>query len=52
MYTLEELAEKLALEVDEVDLLEMLNINSFDLVAMFMDRVEERYEQLSKEFDE
>lgn len=49
--TLEELKIKLATVYDEVSLLEILNINSFDIVAAFSDRVENRFEQLEKEFE-
>lgn len=52
MLTLEELVEKIAEQTDEVSILELLNINSFDLVEAFKDRVEDKYETLSKEYDD
>jgi hypothetical protein len=50
--TLDELAQKLASYYDEVSLLELLNINSFDLVERFSDVIEEKYDTLIKEFEE
>jgi predicted S18 family serine protease len=47
--TLQEIKEKLAEEYDEITLLEVLNINSFDLVDAFFERIEERYEYFNKE---
>lgn len=51
MITLVELAEKLR-HLDEVILLEVLEINSDDIVEMFYDKIEERYEELREEFEE
>lgn len=48
--TIPELAEKLASEFDEVSLLELLGINSFDLVDRFIDVIENKYEKLIAEF--
>lgn len=47
--TLEELKERLSKE-DEVDLLEILNIDSEKLVEKFTDEIEERFTQLEEEF--
>jgi len=41
MITFEELKARLAEELDEVGLVELLNITSFDLVDLFQDRVED-----------
>lgn len=49
--TLSELQEKLASYYDEVSLLELLNINSYDLVERFSDRIERKAEVLSEEFE-
>ena len=49
--TLTELQEKLASYYDEVSLLEILNINSFDLVERFADRVERKADALAEEFE-
>lgn len=50
MTTLEELKENLANQVDEVTLLELLGINSFDLVERFDDKILERFARLEAEF--
>jgi hypothetical protein len=47
--TLQEIKEKLAEEFDEITLLEVLNINSFDLVDAFFDRIEDKYEFFNKQ---
>ena len=52
MLTLEELKEKIAEQTDEVTILELLNINAEDLVEAFEYRIEERYEQLLKEYED
>jgi ribosome assembly protein YihI (activator of Der GTPase) len=38
--------------VDEISLLEVLSISAEDLVERFKDRIEERYDQLSRDFDD
>ena len=50
--TLVELRLKLAELFDEVTLLELLNINSFDLIEAFAERVEDNYEKLIAELEE
>lgn len=50
--TIPELQERLANAYDEVDLLELLKINSFELVDKFEDKIEANYEFLIKEFQE
>ena len=45
--TLQEIKTKLAEQYDEVSLLEMLNIDSYDLVEAFLDRIEDNYDRLS-----
>jgi hypothetical protein len=50
--TLEELKERLANRLDEVTLLELLNITSYDLVERFEDLIEERYEHLCNEIED
>lgn len=47
--TLQEIKEKLAEEYDEITLLEVLNINSYDLVDAFFERIEERYDYFNKQ---
>jgi len=48
MLTLIDVMERLK-HIDEVSLLEILEINSTDLVESFYDRVEENYEELAEE---
>jgi ribosome assembly protein YihI (activator of Der GTPase) len=50
--TLEELCQALKQRVDEISLLEVLSISAEDLVERFKDRIEERYDQLSRDFDD
>ena len=49
--TVEELGQRLAEASDEVSILEILNINSFDLVERFSDRIEKHYEKLLEELE-
>lgn len=51
MLTYWELKEQLK-RVPEVDLLELLEISSEDIVERFQDLIEERYEQLEKELQD
>lgn len=44
MRTLEEIKEALAEQFDEVDILDMLGVNSFILVNRFSDIIEDRIE--------
>lgn len=48
--TLEELIERLH-RVDEISLLEMLNIDTYDLVERFRDVIEDKYNKLLKEIE-
>ena len=50
--TLEELKEKLAEQLDEVTLLEILGITSYDLVERFEDLIEDKFDKLEKEIDD
>ena len=52
MLTLEELKEKLAERLDEITLLELLSINSYDIVERFEDFIENNYDRLMKEIDD
>lgn len=49
--TFYDLCEKLK-KVDEVSLLEVLEINSEDLVDSFQEKIEERFDKLVGEFEE
>jgi hypothetical protein len=51
MLTLPEFSEKLERE-EETILLEILNIESHEIVERFQDKVEERYENLREEYEE
>ena len=46
-----ELKEKLAEQVDEISLLELLEINSYDIVDRFEDLIEANFNKLIKEVD-
>lgn len=52
LLTLCELKNKLAETYDETTILEILEINSYDLVEMFLDRIENRYDKLVTDFEE
>lgn len=48
--TLQELQERLK-RLDELYLLELLDVTSEEIVEMFIDRIEERFDQLMDEVD-
>lgn len=48
MLTLNDLCNRL-IRVDEVSLLEILQINSEDIVERFRDKIEDKYEELEEE---
>jgi hypothetical protein len=48
--TFEELKERLAM-LDEVTILEILNINSYDLVQRFEDMIEDNRDKLERELE-
>jgi Mg/Co/Ni transporter MgtE len=50
-YTWKEILEKLTRE-KEIDLLELLEITSEDIVEMFKDRINEKYEEILAEYEE
>ena len=50
--TLEELKQKLAERLDEVTLLDLLGITSYDLVERFEDLIEDKYDKLLKEIED
>jgi hypothetical protein len=49
--TLHELCEKLK-QLDEISVLELLNISSEELIARFQDEIEERYDNLTEQFED
>jgi hypothetical protein len=48
--TFEELKERLAM-LDEITILEILNINSYDLVQRFEDMIEDNRDKLERELE-
>ncbi|MDE1816602.1 MAG: hypothetical protein KGL35_13580 [Bradyrhizobium sp.] len=50
--TLQEVKEKLAEQYDEVTLLEILEINSYDIVEAFFEKIEEKYDKLTEDLEE
>lgn len=50
MLTLNDVLERLK-KIDEVSLLEVLDIDSNDIVDRFIDRVEERFDDLQEELE-
>ena len=51
MITFEELKKRL-MQIDEISLMELLEINSEELVNRFADKIEENQDYLIGEFDE
>ena len=51
MRTFLEVKEYLIENIDEITLLEMLNIDSKDIVEMFSDRVEEKYNKILEDYE-
>jgi hypothetical protein len=51
MLTLDDLCEKLK-QIDEISLMEVLEINSDELVERFVDKIEDRIEELQQDFAE
>jgi hypothetical protein len=49
--TLEELKEKMK-NIDEISIIERLEIYSDELVERFLDKIEEKWEQLVLDFEE
>jgi hypothetical protein len=50
--TIEELKVKLARELDEVTLLELLDISAEELVQAFHDKIEDNFNKLVREMDD
>lgn len=49
--TLHELCEKLK-QLDEISVLELLNISTEELIEKFQDEIEERYDNLTEQFED
>ena len=50
--TLSDLKEQLAIRFDEVDILDMLGVDSYQLVEAFSDLILDRFEELESELME
>ena len=50
--TLEELKERIAERMDEDSILEILNIDSYQLVEAFSDLIEEHYDKLNSQMED
>ena len=50
--TLEELKERMAERMDEDSILEILDINSYQLVEAFSDLIEEHYDKLNSQMED
>jgi len=50
--TLTELQQQLKDHVDEVTLLEVLGISAEDIVERFVDKIEENFDKLTRDFDD
>lgn len=50
MLTLNELCERLK-HIDEISLMEVLEINSDEIVDRFVDKIEERIDDLQRDFE-
>jgi len=51
MLTLQELKQKIMEQVDEVDLIDLLGLTTEDLVNAFEDKIEEKYNKITRELD-
>lgn len=51
MLTLDELADRLR-HIDEISLMEVLEITSYELVDRFMDKIEYKMDDLQEDFEE
>lgn len=49
--TIEELKGKLADQLDEITLIDLLGVDTYDIVEAFHDRIEEKYNNLIKEVE-
>lgn len=50
--TIPELAERLAREFDEIELLDILDINIYEIVERFADKIELKYDELLAEVEQ
>lgn len=52
MLTLTELKEKMVDNLSEIDVLELLEIDTVDLVERFSDKIEDKYEQILNQLED
>ena len=52
MLTLKELKEKMVDNLSEIDVLELLEISTEDLVERFSDKIEDKYEQILNQLED
>jgi hypothetical protein len=51
MMTTLELADKIAEQVDEVDIIELLNLTTYDIVQAFLWKVEDRADSIIEQLE-
>lgn len=52
MLTLQELKDKMTENLSEIDVLELLEISTEDLVERFSDKIEDKYEQILNQLED
>ena len=52
MLTIEELKEKIVEQINEVDLIDYLGLTSTDLVEVFTDKIEEKFDMFLEVVDD
>lgn len=52
MLTLQELKDKMAENLSEIDVMELLELTTEDLVERFSDKIEEKYEQIINQLED
>ena len=52
MLTLQELKDKMVENLSEIDVLELLEISTEDLVERFSDKIEDKYEQILNQLED
>ena len=52
MLTLQELKDKMTEHLSEIDVMELLELTTEDLVERFSDKIEEKYEQIINQLED
>ena len=52
MLTLQELKDKMAENLSEIDVMELLELTTEDLVERFSDKIEDKYEQILNQLED